>query len=146
MKFMDLSHLTDVFLKQLNEPFDNQLQLQFHQSVTSETPESISTDGIELRDVYAIEIDESLPILQLEFNDYIAYSVRNESYAANGDDQFEGVSFRIYQESAYLRFIEDSTCANDVYPGPYVHYGIVCMNHVIDIVAVNEPIVTEISQ
>ena len=53
----------------------------------------------------------------------------------------------IYTKSRYLDFIKEHTLADqicgDVYP-PFRHYGIVCLNHIIDIVSIDTPKVTEI--
>lgn len=70
----------------------------------------------------------------------IAYSVRNESYAQHTSyEQLTGHKFRLYSRSHYLDFVEAATIASNDYPGPMRHYGIICEDHIIDVVSVNEP-------
>ena len=36
------------------------------------------------------------------------------------------------------------TFASEEYPGPYKHYGVNCLNHIIDIVSETDPIIKEL--
>jgi hypothetical protein len=81
----------------------------------------------------------------VDFEAYIGYSVLNESITNLDDyEEFEGKAFRIYSKSRYLDYINVSTFASNDYPGPYKHYGIACLNHIIDIISTEEPIIKEI--
>ncbi|WP_232289113.1 hypothetical protein [Paenibacillus sp. Aloe-11] len=103
--------------------------------------------NIEINESYSIDIDVTLPQIQMDFEWYIGYSVRNESYTVWDDyEQFDGKIFRVYSKSRYLDFIKISTIATDDYPGPYKHYGISCSNHIIDIVSTSDPIITEVAR
>jgi len=44
----------------------------------------------------------------------------------------------------YLDFVSTSTIATEDYPGPYKHYGILCLNHVFDVVSTSDPIIVEV--
>jgi hypothetical protein len=137
--------LKNIFMVGIKEPYDNELKLLFSKSLTSETPETIALGNIELKDVYSINIDSESPLIQLKFERYIAYSIRNESFTAWDDyEEFEGRIFRIYRKSRYLDYIQLSTIASEDYPGPYKHYGIACLNHIIDVVSTEEPLINEI--
>jgi hypothetical protein len=57
---------------------------------------------------------------------------------------FEGKAFRIHSKSRYLDFINIGTIASEEYPGPFKHYEIACLNHIIDIVSAYEPTITEL--
>jgi hypothetical protein len=35
-------------------------------------------------------------------------------------------------------------CHSKLTLGPFIHYGIACLNHIIDIVSVSEPVIKEI--
>jgi hypothetical protein len=147
MKCSDLMDLENIYLDSISEPLDNYLRLTFNKSNVSKVPETINVGGFEIRDSYSIDIDYTLPIIQLDFECYIAYSVRNESYTALDDyEKFKGKIFRIYDKSRYLDFIKVGTFATDDYPGPFKHYGIICLNHIVDIVSTSEPIITEITR
>jgi hypothetical protein len=70
----------------------------------------------------------------------IAYSIRNESYCGpDGYEQFNGRSFVLYSKSRYLDFVSAATIATKEYPGPFKHWGIFTLNHVIDVVSTDEP-------
>lgn len=147
MEYSDLFNLKDIYLEQINEPKENTLVLLFSRSITSETPETITIGEIEIKDTYSIDIDETLPLIQIDFEGYIGYSIRNESYTSWDDyEEFEGKIFRIYSKSRYLDFIKVGTFASEDYPGPFTHYGISCLNHVVDVVSVSVPIIKEVQR
>ncbi|OAB42335.1 hypothetical protein [Paenibacillus antarcticus] len=147
MNFSDFFNLKDIYFEQIFEPEENALRLLFSPSVTSETPQTITIGEIEFQDTYSIDIDETLPILQIDFETYVGYSIRNESFTSWDDyEEFEGKIFRIYSKSRYLDFIKVSTFASEDYPGPFKHFGIACLNHVVDVVSVSEPIIKEVQR
>ena len=78
-------------------------------------------------------------IFKLHWSSYIAYSVRNESYAQNGRDVFEGRLFRIFSRSHFLDYVGASTLVTSDYPGSYRHWSLVCSDHVIDVISTVEP-------
>ncbi|MEF2248812.1 hypothetical protein [Paenibacillus sp. IITD108] len=147
MEYTDLINLKVIYFKQIYEPEENTLRLLFSRSRTSDTPETITIGEIEIKDSYSIDIDETLPLLQLDFETYVGYSIRNESFT-NWDDyeEFEGKIFRIYSKSRYLDFIKGGTFASEDYPGPFKHYGITCLNHVVDVVSISVPIIKEVQR
>ncbi|MMZ68442.1 hypothetical protein D1872_311310 [compost metagenome] len=67
MKFHDLNSLVDVYLEGLVEPSDNSLRLYFSRSIKSTTPESITIGDKEFDNLFSIDIDEVLPIIQIDF-------------------------------------------------------------------------------
>lgn len=147
LKYSDLLNLKDIYLEQIFEPEENTLRLLFSRSRTSETPETITIGEIEIEDTYSIDVDETLPFIQMDFEWYIGYSVRNESYTSWDDyEKFEGKIFKIYSKSRYLDFIKVGTFASEDYPGPFKHYGISCLNHVVDVASVSEPIIKEVQR
>ncbi|WP_229753383.1 hypothetical protein [Paenibacillus segetis] len=139
--------MKDIYFEQIYEPKENSLRLLFSRSVTSQTPETITIGETEIKDSYSINIDESLPLIQIDFETYVGYSNRNESFTSWDEyEEFEGKIFRIYINSRYLDFIKVSTFASEDYPGPFKHYGITCLNHVVDVVSVSEPIIKEVQR
>jgi len=147
MKYEDLLNIKDVFFLGLNEPDCNSLSLYFSRSKVSDIPESLVIGDKNLGDSYPVEFDEESPMIQINFERYIGYSVLNESFTSWDDYQvFLGKSFRIYSKSRYLDFISVATFASEDYPGPFKHYGIVCYDHIIDVVACHEPVVKEVER
>ncbi len=147
MKFSDLMHLKNIYLDKIYEPRDNHLRLTINRSKTSENKETIAVGGIEIKNTHSIDIDYSLPLIQLDFEWYIGYSILNESYTVSDEyEEFEGESFRVYSKSRYLNFIKLGSIASEEYPGPFHHYEIACLNHIIDIVSTEEPIIKEVKR
>lgn len=143
MIFQDLMNLKDVFFIGLTEPKTNSLRLVFSKSITGDTLEKVMIGETSL-DAYPINVDENTPLIQIDFDRYIAYSIRNESFTSWDEyEEFEGKIFRIYSKSRYLNFIGVSTFATEEFPGPFKHYGICCLDHIVDIVSMSSPIVSE---
>ncbi|MGN7471980.1 hypothetical protein [Brevibacillus sp. SAFN-007a] len=62
----------------------------------SDKPESFEV-GDKSFTGYSVITDEQLPIIQIDFETYISYSITNESFTAWDDyEEFEGDAFRIY--------------------------------------------------
>jgi hypothetical protein len=144
LEYSDLLDLKDIYLERIYEPEENTLRLLFSRSRTNKAPETITIGEIEIKNTYSIDVDETLPLIQMDFEWYIGYSIRNESYTSwDNYEEFEGKIFRIYSKSRYLDFIKAGTFASEDYPGPFKHYGISCLNHVVDVASVSEPIIKE---
>ncbi len=82
----------------------------------------------------------------IRWPNYIAYSVRNESFCVlDESEQFVGRRFRIYSASRYLGFVASATIDLSDIVGKATHWGIICLNHIIDVVAVDQPQIGEVS-
>lgn len=89
-----------------------------------------------------IQDDSRFPIIQIEFDSFIGYSILNESFTVWDDyEQFEGNIFRVFTKSRYLDYISVGTIATEEYPGPFKHYGIAALNHIVDVVSISDPVV-----
>lgn len=141
VQFADLHNLIHTDLVDCIESDRMKLHLQFR--IHRETNEAAYKELIGARTEPAIIQDnDKFPLLKIEFNSYIGYAVRNESFTVWDDyEQFEGKIFRVYQRSRYLDFISKSTIATADYPGPFLHYGIAGLNHIVDIVSTEAPVV-----
>lgn len=131
----------------LTEPATNSLRMYFARCKVSDTPEDLIIGDKIIKGTYQITVDMDLPILQMDFESYIAYSITNESFTSWDDYEiFDGKAFRIYTKSRYLDFIKEHTFAHqvcgDVYPH-LTHYGIVCLNHIVNIVSTTAPSIIE---
>ncbi|MBY3383830.1 MULTISPECIES: hypothetical protein [Rhizobium] len=75
------------------------------------------------------------------FESYVCFSVRNETYAIPEDDEDYSRRLRTHEQSAFLDFVSKGTWASSDHPGPFVHYAVICEDHVIDIACNSEPII-----
>jgi hypothetical protein len=79
-------------------------------------------------------------VFELSWRSYIAYSVRNESYVAqDADERSEGRVLVKYTRSRFLDYVALGTCATSDYPGPLIHWGVICGDHILDVVSTEEP-------
>lgn len=149
MKYKDLMGWEGyIFLDSLTEPEINSLRIFISRCKVSQESEDVEIENHIFRDAHPIEVDEELPIIQIDFKSYVSYSVINESFTVlNNDAIFEGNSLRIFKKSKYLEFIKKGTIATDVFPEKtFIHYEIACLDHIIDVISFDEPIVTEIKR
>jgi hypothetical protein len=65
----------------------------------------------------------------------------NESYARvdEYDVAQSGKLMKIYSKSHFLDYLALASIASKDYPGPFVHYGLICLNHVIDVACQTPP-------
>ncbi len=129
-----------LYLTKIFEPNDNQLRLTIEEAGSSGVEEDLSIYGHTFSDIQAIVSDDRHYAYDIFFSDYIAYSVRNESFAGNdNNEKFVGRLFCIYSKSAFLDYVSKSTFATAEYPGPFVHYGFNCLNHIVDVISLHSP-------
>ncbi|MBG9795657.1 hypothetical protein ABD76_25620 [Paenibacillus dendritiformis] len=143
---MKIEYVNFIGLTELDS--SNSLRLSFDRCEASQMPEPFQlSDDVILPETYPIE-STNAPIIQLDFETYIGYSVINESFTSWDDyESFEGKkTFRIYSKSRFLDYISNATFASQEYPGPYIHYGIVCLDHIVNVVTISEPKVREINR
>ena len=139
------------FLVSLEENGDNELHIVLTASVLGENVPDM-TD--EFPAPVAEVVSQCRPILpgsrtiDIRFDNYILYQVRNESYASPDRTEVKhGKYLCVYAESkllAYLETVTDVQRSEDgsTYPGPWRHYGIRTQNQIIDVVSHFEPMVT----
>jgi hypothetical protein len=66
----------------------------------------------------------------------------NESFAAVDDEErYTGNRFRRYSKSHFIDYVSRTSFACEGYPGSTQHFGVVCENHVIDVIAAISPVV-----
>ena len=92
-----------------------------------------------------IEVDETCRTFQLRFDSrhMISYTVTNETYGKypQPPETFEGNLFRVFSRSHLLEYTARTSYASDEHPGPgpLMHFEIVCLNHVIDVICTGSP-------
>ncbi|MQR97596.1 hypothetical protein [Fictibacillus phosphorivorans] len=91
--------------------------------------------------------DSKVKTLQVDFPNYITYSVIFDDYTISNDtDKFQGEAFRIYTKSNYFDFIRKVSDLNTLLPGENItHYSLACIEHKVDIISNKEPNITEIN-
>ena len=91
--------------------------------------------------MHAIESNENSRLFEIIWDHYIAFNIMNESYGRVDDYDVvkSGKLMRIYSKSHFLDYLALASIASRDYPGPFVHYGLVCLNHVIDVACPNPP-------
>jgi len=129
-----------LYLTEISEPEDNALRLVIEGAHTPGPVADLRIGDIVLPGTREIVADHSTPAWELVFQSYVAYSVRNESFATFGPEEASvGSSFRTYTRSNFLDFVSSGTFADEQHPGPFVHYCILCLNHIIDVVSTEPP-------
>jgi len=97
-----------------------------------------------------IEVNEQC-LYEICFHDYIIYQIRNESYTSCGPREIRHGQYLItFEKSELLSRLGDVTDAQRLddgsyYPGKWTHYGIYTQNHVIDVISLDAPEVSEVS-
>ncbi len=149
MDFQDLMEFKGyIYLNKLIEPEENSLRVLIDRCKVNKTKGLMKiTNEVEIEGS-SIDVDDNLPIVQLDFESYVAYSVTNESFTVMDDYEIsEGRIFRVYSKSRYLDFVKTGTIAEFIFPEEqFVHYQIPCLNHIIDIISYDEPKITGIKR
>src|SRR5690349_15082531 len=127
--FKALNSCEYLYLREISEPEDNTLSLRIEEAATSPALISKEIAGVTFSDLRAIVSTEQCRLFELRWRSYIAYSVRNESYAVS--DSYELVEWGklvcLFSKSRFLDFVGHSTFATNEYPGPLFHLGVMCL-------------------
>ena len=137
------------FLSVLEESPDNELHIRINAAVVGEMkPEMLDGLSEAVASVVAKcrPIQPSSRVIDIRFENYIMYQVRNESFC-----HFEPKSTRhgnylaTYEQSKLLEYLSVATDVQQgddgsFYPAPWVHYAIFTQNQVIDIISHCAPV------
>jgi len=141
----ELNKYKYIYFGNITEPEENELAFTVYEAVVSEQEKDIVFGEATIEGTKEIITTKNSKSYQIYFPSYIAYSVINESYtSADEYEQFEGSNYRVYSKSRFLDYVSQDTIATSDYPGPFKHYGFVCLNHIIDIASQDEPIIEEL--
>jgi hypothetical protein len=130
----DIGHLD---LVEISEPWPNALRLVVEELTTGDLG-----PGEEPPVPGALPLKHANPdrTFELVWERYVAYNVFNESFSdADNFEEFKGLRLRTYSISRYLNFIQQMNIALDGLMPGYKHWQIVCTNHIIDVVANENP-------
>jgi hypothetical protein len=139
-------------LGSVSETSANGLRIVLQEAVAGEAVEDealASASTPELREL----LESSRPIVhqagcrvfELIWASYIGYSVENESFSLPepAGSVGEGTMLIEYSKSVYLDYLAKTTFANDDHPGPFQHYAIHCLDHIVNVASCSEPVVRE---
>jgi len=132
-----------LYLVGISEPDVNVLRIVIDEARASEEQtRTLEVGDVKLSDLRPIVSDDACQRYEIVFGSYVAYSVRNESYVVMDQvEVFTGRSFNVYSESHFLNYVRAATIASSEYPGAFVHYGMNCLDHIIDVISIDEPII-----
>jgi hypothetical protein len=133
--FAEINSCEYFFLRSITEPEENILRLIIEEAGAGGPPVPLKIGDTVLGEGIPITSTGDSRLFEITWNDYIAYSVRNESYATTADDEKVawGKRVREYSKSRFLDYISQATFASAEYPGPFQHIQIVSENHIIDV-------------
>lgn len=138
-----------LYLNEIGEPNDNELRIVLGEAVSGQAYSQAKIAEEQLPELRQI-LENARPIIhgkgcrifELIWPSYIAYSVRNESFTTVDEEEVgDGRLFVEYAASKYLDFVNAATFADASYPGPFKHWGLNCLNHIIDVVSIDAPII-----
>ena len=134
-----------LYLTDIAEPADNELRLVIEEAKANGPVEDINIGGTEIEGTRAIMSTDDCAMYEVLFENYIGYSVLNESYVSKDDsEEFEGRIFCVYTNSYFLKYIGKASFASRDFPGPFRHYGFNCLNHIVDVVSTDGPTIKQI--
>jgi hypothetical protein len=135
-----IDQLKYVFLTDLGETEANTLRIVIHEAKVTDETETLQIGATKITDVHPIVWDETSRGYEITFPHCVAYAVLNESFA-NVDkyEEYTGQFFRVYSKSHFLDYVRVATFASDDYPGKATHYEIPCLDHIVEVVCVDEP-------
>lgn len=132
----------NLYLDELGEINENVLRIVVSEAVASKDTEDLVIGNTTISGRRIVS-DEACASYEFVFDQYIAYTVFNESYTyGDPNDPNIGLLFRTYANSLFLDFVRQATFATDDFPGKLTHYEIVCLDHIIDVAAVANPSIT----
>jgi len=144
--FADLETCRYLFLQEIGEPQTNTVRFLFQEGRVSERTVRRKVGGTFLEG-HPVEIDDTGRSFEISWQSYVAFLVTNESFALGDEsaDIYEGRRLRQYSQSQFLQQIKESNHLSDEYPGPLLHFRIVCEHHLVDVVSTQPPILRRVT-
>jgi hypothetical protein len=134
-----------LYLREVGEPEELSLRVVIEEARAVGPPEDIEIAGKVVSGTRPIESDSGCRLFELVWPSYVSYSVRNESFCVIDEaETWQGRLFCTYSQSHFLNYVKQATFASDEYPGPVRHWGVNCLNHIVDVVSVDEPMIRRI--
>ncbi len=137
-----------LYLHAVSEPEEGGVRLVVHEAKTGGPVEAdiLASEPLpELKKILAessaIVHGPDCKVFTITWDKYIGYCVENESFALPEPSSSigEGRLLRTYSQSVYLDFIAKASFASPEYPGPFKHWAVLCLDHIINVVSTEEP-------
>ena len=129
-----------LYLQSISEPDLNALKLVLSEGIVSDRTETLAVGTTEISGLRAVEVAEKSRHFEVVWESYISYAIRDESYCDwDKQEAWTGSTFRVYSRSKFLDFVTSGTFASATFPGPFVHYEIICCDHIIDVASQYPP-------
>jgi hypothetical protein len=130
-----------LFLAGMSEPSNNDLRVVVVLGRANET--AVET---EIGPAFPVVTDDASRAFELIWWNYVAYAVRNESWAIPDEAQVIGASRFGYKTiSAFLAYVAASSWATDEHPGKLTHWYLNTEWHCLDVVSVAPPEMRELT-
>jgi hypothetical protein len=143
--FAEIDSCYSLLLREITEPRENSLRLIIEEAFVLPEEVTVAVGGTEIRGGYPIRSVEGSRLFEIIWDFYVAYSVRNESYATRDEsEKFSGRSALIYSKSHFLDYVSRATFACNDHPGPLQHIGLVSECHIVDVVSTEPPRVRQL--
>jgi hypothetical protein len=143
-----LDSVQHLYLRALLEPRDNALRIVVQEAVSNcENPvladpgRSPELDAL-MSGSFPIESTTNCKTFMLEWKHYVAYLVTEECVGSCGsydDEIYSGRVFRTYTQSHLLNHL---ACDTGGHFEPLQHHKLICLNHLIDVVATAPPTIS----
>lgn len=119
------------------------LRIVVHEARAEKELTSVNTGDAKidrvLGDAYAVTSEPSFRAFTITFENYVGFSVRNESYANPEPEEDYSKKLRSYSQSTFLEFIQSSTFAHQIQDEPILHFAVICVDHVVDVACAAPP-------
>lgn len=138
-----------LYLGSISEPRDNCLRLVILEATSDvlpnqakESPDSLPPGPFS--STRPILHGPGCRVFEVVWESYIGYAIQNESFHVPEPKESEGEGrlFVRYTKSVYLDYLSKVTFASADFPGPFVHWGIYCLNHTIEVASMVAPKIT----
>ena len=144
----------DLFVIEIGEPADQEFRITVANGhLGREVPlaDVLSMSGISMETVdlgmgRPLEVTPQSRVFQFHWTNYVAYSVRSESFWAleNSEPEHAG-NFYTREKSAFLEFVSATTFASNDFPGLLTHWALDTQHHCIAVVGWTPPIIRELN-
>ena len=139
-----LNSCSDIFLVSYEEAPDTlDLRLVVHEARAEKPLSQIDTGNARLDQVlgegFAVRSDPSFREFRITFENYVGFSIRNESYVNPEPEEDYSKKLRSYPKSTFLDYIASSTFAQQLMDESVLHFAVVCSDHVVDVACTAPP-------
>ena len=129
----------NLYLTTIGEPTCNQLRIVVTEGLLGDF-EKVDLESNIFGEARPIIITDQSRSFELRWSNYVAYVVRDERFwAAEKEEPLFPHHLKRRFNSAFLRFVSETTFADDHYPGPLEHWAVNTLNHCVDVVSVGRP-------